>query len=122
MVPEEYFICVDAGTTRFKAALVAPDGSVREQREHYYPRQDPLRHEYHTGDFIAALESTLKPLAAALGGAGVRGGGVRSGGGRAGAPGCAVIGIGVTGHGPTLIPVDRGGPLSTPGSDTWTTG
>jgi xylulokinase len=104
---EARFICVDAGTRRFKAALVAQDGGIREQREHYYPLRDPLRHEYHTGDFVAALESTLKPLTAALG--------RRRGDRRAGPPGGEVIGIGVTGHGPTLIPVDRDGTPLYPG-------
>jgi xylulokinase len=89
MARDDLFLCIDAGTTRFKSALVSIEGSIEAKEEYYYPHLDDLRHEYHTGEFRKALDRTLGPLTAF---AGER-----------------IRAVGVTGHGPTLIPVGPSG-------------
>jgi xylulokinase len=89
-------ICIDAGTTRFKAAFVTHRGEVVARSEYYYPSENDVRHEYKTGYFSGALKMTMEKL---LHGTDVK----------------AVEALGVTGHGPTLIPVNERGKALYPG-------
>jgi xylulokinase len=90
---KKVFLCIDAGTTRFKAALVSGSGRVLSKSEHYYTSDSKGLHEYRARDFHRALANSIKELSitAVMG---------------------TISGVGITGHGPTLIPVDcDGNPL-----------
>jgi xylulokinase len=87
---QKTFLCIDAGTTRFKAALVSGAGKILEKSEYYYSSENNSLHEYRTRDFHHALAHSTKELSKAA----VHG---------------TIAGVGITGHGPTLIPVDRDG-------------
>jgi xylulokinase len=84
------FICIDAGTTRFKTAGVTPEGKLIAASNSYYPIPDEGLHEYRPDDIIDALVHTVRDIMRTI----------------AGTP---ILGIGITGHGPTLIPIDRCG-------------
>ena len=89
------FLCVDAGTTRFKAAVVSESGHILAKSEYYYPSGLSPYHEYSVGEFERALKYTLERLGKEVGKA-------------------SIAACGITGHGPTLIPVGRDGkPLTT---------
>jgi len=95
-VKEKLFLCIDAGTTRFKAALITPQGEVRNKTDFYYSEQTSPYHEYSPGDFKKALSCTWQKLMKTL-------------------RGLSLEAIGITGHGPTLIPVDKKGTPIHPG-------
>ncbi|MFW6181693.1 MAG: xylulokinase [Spirochaetota bacterium] len=85
------YLCVDAGTTRFKAALITSRGRLLAQEDRAYraaPGSASI-HEYDPEEFVQALAATAHGL---LGRAGVE-----------------ITAVGITGHGPTLIPVGREG-------------
>jgi xylulokinase len=84
------FICIDAGTTRFKTAGVTPEGKMIASSNSYYPTSDEGLHEYKPDDIIDAFVQTVHDILGTI----------------AGTP---ILGIGITGHGPTLIPVNRYG-------------
>lgn len=86
------YLCVDAGTTRFKTALITPRGELLAQKDSTYRAggsASPELHEYDPDEFLQALSYAAGDLL-----------------GRAPA---VITAIGITGHGPTLIPVDREG-------------
>ncbi len=81
------FLCIDAGTSRFKAALLSIDGKIIAKSDKIYAHNKKV-HEYTSDDFT--LIEVLQNLMCKE-------------------PGIRIIGIGITGHGPTLIPIDRTG-------------
>jgi len=83
------FLCIDAGTSRFKAALLTIDGEIIVKSDINYARNENL-HEYTTDDFTDALTDTLHNI-------------------KSKEREVQIVGIGITGHGPTLIPIDRAG-------------
>jgi xylulokinase len=85
----ETFLCIDAGTSRFKAALIAIDGTITAQSDKAYAPFKKV-HEYSTEDFTGALADVVSGLGDTL-------------------RRMHVSAIGVTGHGPTLIPIDEKG-------------
>jgi xylulokinase len=87
---QKIFLCIDAGTTRFKAALVAGNGKILAKSEYYYSTNNNSLHEYKTRDFHRALAYSTDELAHKAGQN-------------------TIEAIGITGHGPTLISVDREG-------------
>jgi xylulokinase len=88
------FLCIDAGTTRFKTAAITPRGILVARENVTYPSETAANseavHEYRTEDLTEAFLDTLRGVLKELRGE-------------------PVLGIGITGHGPTLIPVDRRG-------------
>ncbi len=89
------FICVDAGTTRFKAAAITEKGNIVAKSEYYYSDSKEQYHEYSVRELIEALTRTLKSIVTGI-------------------DKKFIIACGITGHGPTLIPIDRDRkPLST---------
>jgi xylulokinase len=89
------FLCVDAGTTRFKAAAITEKGNIVAKSEYYYSGSKEQYHEYSVSEFIEALTRTLKRIVTGI-------------------DKKYIIACGITGHGPTLIPIDRDKkPLST---------
>jgi len=92
-VKKELFLCIDAGTTRFKAGLITPEGEINCTSDYYYSKENTPYHEYRPGDFKKALRFTWKKLTET-------------------AESLSIKAIGITGHGPTLIPVgEKGIPL-----------
>ncbi len=87
---KHFFLCLDAGTTRFKTAAINPTGEVLAASDCTYAPGEETRHEYSTEDFITALHQTVRAIGEKVD---LRG----------------ITGIGITGHGPSLIPVDRDG-------------
>jgi xylulokinase len=90
MTGDRYFICIDAGTTRFKAACITQDGKILKQSDYFYNNGQKTVHEYSKADFKKALTITLRTILKDL-------------------DRKRISAVGVTGHGPTLIPVDRHG-------------
>jgi xylulokinase len=86
---DAHYICIDAGTSRFKAALVTGDGRLLARSEYLYAPGSGVHHEYRIGEFETALKQALKGLLSQAGAAG------------------NIAACGITGHGPTLIPVGR---------------
>jgi xylulokinase len=91
---EGVFLCIDAGTTRFKTAAITPRGALVARENVMYTSNaassSEAVHEYRTEDLTGAFLDTLRGVLQSL-------------------KGEPVLGIGITGHGPTLIPVDRKG-------------
>jgi xylulokinase len=86
------YLCVDAGTTRFKTALITPRGELLAQEDRRYRSAASVPaaiHEYDPEEFVQALAATARGL---LGRVKAR-----------------ISAVGITGHGPTLIPVGRDG-------------
>jgi xylulokinase len=86
---------MDAGTSRFKAAAIRPDGTLvaRSDRRYSAAADSDRVHEYSTEDLMGAFTETVGDLKRSMGDE-------------------PILGIGITGHGPTLMPVDaRGQPL-----------
>ncbi len=83
-----FFLCIDAGTSRFKAALLSIDGEIVVKADQTYAQNKKV-HEYTTEDFTGALTDVLHSMDIQH----------RT----------HIDGIGITGHGPTLIPIDRSG-------------
>ena len=84
---EPIFLCIDAGTTRFKAAAITPQGEVLAGEDCNYASANGSVHEYSHHDLIAAFSQTVRAILCVT------------------SPE-SIIGIGITGHGPTLIPLD----------------
>ncbi len=84
---ESVFLCVDAGTTRFKTAAITPQGKIVAQSDCVYASADGSIHEYGPQDLIDAFSRTVRDIL-----------------GKTSSE--SIIGIGITGHGPTLIPLD----------------
>jgi xylulokinase len=82
------FLCIDAGTTRFKAAVVSQTGEILGRSDHLYAPGEGFFHEYRIGEFEGALKQTLRILSSEVDPA-------------------RITACGITGHGPTLIPVGR---------------
>jgi len=92
---DSYFICIDAGTTRFKTAVINQKGDILAKDDYIYKTGKGLLHEYKKNDFINALSKTLSKTCTII-------------------DKKSVTAIGITGHGPTLIPIDKkGNPLFT---------
>ncbi|RKY02225.1 MAG: hypothetical protein DRP54_02215, partial [Spirochaetes bacterium] len=90
-----YYLVIDAGTTRFKVALITPEGKAHKKANRYYSQKPSNFHIYTPGDFIESLKHTFGIILKDINHPQIRG-------------------IGVTGHGPTLIPVSKDGkPLYT---------
>ncbi|MBN2322270.1 MAG: hypothetical protein JXQ30_00930 [Spirochaetes bacterium] len=87
---DRYYICIDAGTSRFKSACIASSGEVVSQSDYRYGPHQNSTHEYSTDDFEKALFRTLGEVTS---------------GPEAG----RISAVGITGHGPTLIPVAEDG-------------
>ncbi len=90
MKNKSYFLCIDVGTTRFKAAIVDKEGKFIEKSDYYY--QDLQQkvfhnHIYAPDTFSKALKETLHKLDSEE---------MKN-----------ILAIGVTGHGQTFIPVDK---------------
>ncbi len=83
------FLCIDAGTSRFKAAILSIDGEIIAKSDKVYAQNEKL-HEYTTEDFTGALADVLLGIRDTL-------------------HRRHILAIGITGHGPTLIPIDRAG-------------
>ncbi|HUT64862.1 MAG TPA: FGGY-family carbohydrate kinase [Spirochaetota bacterium] len=90
MTGERYFICIDAGTTRFKTACITPGGDIIAKSDYRYRSNKNGTHEYSKSDFKEALKKTLGEMLSRL-------------------DAKKVSAVGVTGHGPTLIPVGEDG-------------
>jgi predicted NBD/HSP70 family sugar kinase len=56
------FLCIDAGTTRFKAAVVSQTGEILSRSDHFYAPGGGFFHEYRIGEFEGALKQTLRML------------------------------------------------------------
>jgi xylulokinase len=84
------FLCLDAGTTRFKAAAVESSGNVLAETSSFYPSGSDFHHEYGAEDFIHAMKETISDIAEKLD--------LKK-----------ISGIGISGHGPSLIPLDNDG-------------
>jgi xylulokinase len=95
MIGERYFICIDAGTTRFKAACITHDGSIIKKKDYCYQNNQKVFHEYTKEDFKKALRETLDAVLEDI-------------------DSKRISAIGITGHGPTLIPVDIDGKVLSP--------
>jgi len=93
---DSVLLCIDAGTTRFKAAAITPQGSVLAEKHLSYGATDGGRHEYSHRDLLSAFSETLVEILKQV-------------------PAESITGIGITGHGPTLIPLDTGGNPLHPG-------
>jgi xylulokinase len=87
-----YYICIDAGTSRFKSACITSSGDVVSQSDYRYGSYRNSTHEYSTNDFENALSRTLEKITSTLD------------------PG-RISAVGITGHGPTLIPVAKDGTM-----------
>ncbi|UCB46112.1 MAG: hypothetical protein JSV25_01425, partial [Spirochaetota bacterium] len=87
---ERYFICIDAGTTRFKAACITQSGRIMKRSDYFYGKDQKAFHEYTMSDFKNALRVTLGTILKDM-------------------DRKKISAVGITGHGPTLIPVDRHG-------------
>ncbi len=87
---DRYYICIDAGTSRFKSACITSSGNLVSQSDYRYGSYRNSTHEYSTDDFENALSRTLGEVTSMLGT------------GR-------ISAVGITGHGPTLIPVAKDG-------------
>ncbi|MFW6137988.1 MAG: xylulokinase [Spirochaetota bacterium] len=90
MIFTPFFLCIDAGTSRFKGALITAQGRLLAKSEYLYRNRNSLVHHYSPGELENALVHTLQRFQGKIAGKNL-------------------AGIGVTGHGPTLIPVDREG-------------
>ena len=84
---ESVLLCIDAGTTRFKAAAITPQGKVLAGEDCTYGATDGSVHEYSHHDLLTAFSQTVRAILKVV-------------------PAESIIGIGITGHGPTLIPLD----------------
>jgi len=84
------FLCIDAGTTRFKTAMISPEGVLVALCDSSYASAPDRVHEYSTEDLMGAFQETVRAVIREI-------------------PKEPILGIGITGHGPTLIPVDRRG-------------
>ena len=80
-------LCIDAGTTRFKAAAITPRGKVLAEEDCTYGATDGSVHEYSHHDLLTAFSKTVGAIFKVV-------------------SADTIIGIGITGHGPTLIPLD----------------
>lgn len=96
MTKECYFICIDAGTTRFKAACITPGGDIIAKSDYRYRSNKNGTHEYSKSDFKKALKNTLDEMLSRI-------------------DAKKVSAVGVTGHGPTLIPVGEDGSMLSSG-------
>ncbi|MGQ9615919.1 MAG: xylulokinase [Spirochaetota bacterium] len=81
------FLCLDAGTTRFKAAAIDSCGNVLAEKGTLYALRGEIHHEYEAEDFILAMKETIRDIGEKLD--------LRK-----------ISGIGISGHGPSLIPMD----------------
>ncbi len=90
MIGDSYFISIDAGTTRFKAALVSQRGEIIAKSDYYYGIDEGLFHEYKRAAFKNALISTVSEI-------------IKN------TDKNKIDAVGITGHGPTLIPVSKDG-------------
>jgi xylulokinase len=89
---DRYFLCIDAGTTRFKVACIMPDGRIAAKSDSHFHPLNVSTHEYSESDLKLALKATLREALSAI-------------------EPKRICAIGVTGHGPTLIPVGQGGKM-----------
>lgn len=88
MKKEKIFLCIDAGTTRFKAAVINSSGRIIKKADYYYNPLHMRSFKYHTykpDSFYNALFSTLKKMEISK---------------------FEISGIGITGHGQTFVPVN----------------
>ncbi len=92
MKNEDLFLCIDAGTSRFKAAAVSGSGRFAARAECGYEAVQGAFHQYTGDDFKTSLTYAAGELKKRV-------------------KFERIAGIGITGHGPMLIPV---GPHGTP--------
>ena len=81
-------LCIDAGTTRFKAAAISPEGEVLAEESRLYGAAVSSVHEYSHRDLLNAFSEAMHAVLHAV-------------------PAASIKCIGITGHGPTLIPLDN---------------
>ena len=85
------FLCIDAGTTRFKTAVISSFGTIIAKKDYYY--KDPLSrnfrfHYYRQKDFYEAFKLTIENIKKEFN--------LKK-----------ISAIGVTGHGQTLVPIGK---------------